>query len=257
MSQTALTPEISVVVPLYNEAENVFPLAERVLAALGKHPGGMEVVLVDDASTDETWQRIIEAGRKDSRVRGLRHPKNQGQSAALWTGFMGSEGSIIATLDGDLQNDPADLPRLLAELSSSDMACGVRTHRADTTIRRISSKIARIARKSALGVDFADTGCNLRVFKRIVLPTMPVFKGVHRFMPILVHSGGGVVKEIPVTHHPRVAGVSKYGIGNRLGAGIRDLIMIGLFMKRQIKLLPKPNLGDTRTLAKEDKKVSS
>jgi dolichol-phosphate mannosyltransferase len=230
-------PGISVIVPLYNEAGNVLPLASRIFAAVGENPAGVELILVDDCSSDETWNRIVEAQQKDKRVRGLRHTTNRGQSAALWTGFKASRGSVIATLDGDLQNDPTDLPGMLSQLATCDMVCGMRTKRADNVMRRISSKIARWARRLALRTDFVDTGCNLRVFKRSVLETLPGFDGIHRFMPILALNGGAVVREVPVRHHPRASGVSKYGVWNRLGRGIRDLVMVGLFVRRQLKTL--------------------
>lgn len=229
-----MEPEISVVVPLRNESANVLPLIERIFAALDKVSGGVELILVDDASSDDTWQQILRARQAYHGLRAFRHSQNQGQSTALWTGFKASQGKILATLDGDLQNDPADLPRMLALLADCDMVCGVRTKRADKWLRRVSSSIARSARKAVLGVDFADTGCNLRVFKRTILETLPAFDGVHRFMPVFVHNVGLSVKEMPVAHHPRTAGRSNYGIGNRLGRGIRDLVMVRWFLKRQI-----------------------
>jgi glycosyltransferase involved in cell wall biosynthesis len=174
----------------------------------------------------------------DSRVKGIRHLRNGGQSAALCTGFRASRGRIIATLDGDLQNDPAEFPRLLEELKQADLVCGWRTRRADNFQRRISSSIARKARKLILGVDFADTGCNFRVFKREILDGLPVFNGLHRFLPILAQNAGAVVKEIPVQHRPRVSGSSNYGIGNRLFRGLRDLIMVRWYLRRQIPRLP-------------------
>jgi glycosyltransferase involved in cell wall biosynthesis len=146
-----------------------------------------------------------------------------------------SRGRILATLDGDLQNDPADLPMLLSELAGADMACGVRTKRADNWVRRRSSGVARFFRKLVLGVDFVDSGCNLRVFKRSVLDCLPAFDGIHRFMPFFVHNIGGGVKQVPVVHHPRIAGKTKYGIWNRLGRGLRDLIMVRWYLKRQIR----------------------
>lgn len=234
LSQTLSTPRISVVAPLCNEGPNVAALAERILRAFAAEGGGLEVVLVDDASTDDTWRRILEARRKDSRVRAVRHLRRSGQSAALWTGFTAARGQIIATLDGDLQDDPADLPRLVGELEHCDLACGVRTRRQDNSMRRISSKVARWARRVVLGVDFRDTGCNVRAFKRQVLSQIFPFNGLHRFMPILAHGAGAVVREVPVTHHPRAAGVSKYGLWNRLGRGIFDLAAIAWYQRRRI-----------------------
>jgi len=233
----ARSPEISVVAPLHNEAGNVQPLAAQIAAALEKTGREFEIILVDDASSDETWARVKQICAADARVQGIRHSRNAGQSAALWTGFRHSRGQIIATLDGDLQNDPADFPRMLDELKTCDMVCGWRTKRADNFQRRISSKVARKARKLMLGVDFADTGCNLRVFKRELLDHLPIFNGLHRFMPVLAHGFGATVKEIPVQHHARHSGVSNYGLGNRLFRGIRDLIMVSWYLRRQIPRL--------------------
>jgi dolichol-phosphate mannosyltransferase len=157
-----------------------------------------------------------------------------GQSAALWTGFQASRAEVIATLDGDLQNDPADLPRMLAQLASCDMVVGVRVGRKDNFVRRLSSLVARWARKLALGVDFRDSGCNLRIFKRSVLKLLPAFDGLHRFIPILAHGRGAIVKEMPVTHYARVAGLSKYGIRNRLGRGIAGLALVRRCLKGQV-----------------------
>jgi dolichol-phosphate mannosyltransferase len=231
----APTPEISVIAPVWNEELNVLPLAEQVFAALSKETRPVELILVDDASTDGTWERILEMQRQDSRVRAVRHTRNSGQSAALWTGFTVSRGQILATLDGDLQNDPADLPRLLAVLATADLVCGVRTKRMDNGLRRFSSAVARHARKLVLGVDFRDSGCNLRVFKRSVLQTLFPFDGLHRFMPILADGAGVRVTEMAVAHRPRTAGVSKYGVWNRLGRGICDLAMVAWYRKRQLK----------------------
>lgn len=232
-----MNPEISVVVPLRNEEPNVVPLARQVLSALGNEPREIELILVDDGSTDGTWDRITETCRADGRIRALRHPQSRGQSAALWSGFRASRGAIIATLDGDLQNDPADLPAMLADLATCDMICGLRAKRNDSVVRKLSSAIARRARKLALRVDFRDSGCNLRVFKRSVLEALPPFDGLHRFMPILAHGAGAVVKEVPVRHHARTAGTTKYGVWNRLGRGIYDLAMVRWYLKRQIKTM--------------------
>ena len=219
---------------MFNEADNVAPLVAQVLAALQNERRSFELVLVDDASTDGTWERIIAANGADARVRGLRHGRNAGQSAALWTGFRNSRAPIIVTLDGDLQNDPADFPRLLAELEKYDVACGWRQKRQDNWLRRVSSCIARKARSAMLGVDFRDTGCGLRAFKRPVLDPLFAFNGFHRFMPVLAHSAGARVIEIPVNHRPRHAGTSKYGVWNRLGRGIVDLFAVRWYQKRLI-----------------------
>ncbi|MEW6161435.1 MAG: glycosyltransferase family 2 protein [Verrucomicrobiota bacterium] len=229
--------DISIIVPVYNEEANVQPLAREVAEALRHETRSWELVFVDDASSDATWSRIREARQSDGRVRGLRHARNAGQSAAIWTGVIHSEAPILATLDGDLQNDPADLPRLLAALEKVDFVCGVRTKRQDTWMRRVSSRIARRARKWMLGVDFADTGCAFRVFKRSALNGIFPFNGLHRFLPVLVHGGGQKTLELPIHHRPRIAGVSKYGVWNRLGRGIYDLFAIRWYQRRRLPAL--------------------
>ncbi len=228
--------EISIVVPLRNESPNVLPLAQQVFAALAGQAQAVELILVDDGSVDDTWKQILAARQADPRVRGLRHHHSAGQSAALWTGFKASHGSVLATLDGDLQNDPADLPRMLAQIHACDLVCGVRSKRQDNWLRRVSSRIARLARRAALGIDFQDTGCALRVFKRPVLEWVPAVNGFHRFLPIFVHAAGAKVVEMPVAHRPRAAGRSKYGVWNRLGRGIWDLVGLKWYLKRRIKL---------------------
>ena len=230
--------EVSIVVPVYNEADNVLPLVREVSAAMSGQARRFELVLVDDASTDATWTRIMEARRSDPRVRGLRHARNAGQSAALWTGVRAAEGTIVATLDGDLQNDPADLPRLLAELDKVDFVSGRRVNRQDTFVRKISSRIARSARRAVFKVDFADTGCALRAFKRSAIDGVLPFNGWHRFLPVLVHGAGASTLEVPVNHRPRVAGVSKYGVWNRLGRGLFDLVGVSWYLRRTLRPVP-------------------
>ena len=226
--------DIAIIVPVFNEADNVLVLAREVAAAMSGQPLGYELVFVDDASTDSTWAKIAEARKADPRVRGLRHPRNSGQSAALWTGIQATSTTIIATLDGDLQNNPADLPRLLSELARADFVSGKRVQRKDNFVRRSSSSIARWARRAVLKVDFCDTGCALRTFKRSALRGVFPFNGFHRFLPILVHGCGITALEIPVNHRPRVAGVSKYGVWNRLGRGVYDLLAIAWYQKRRL-----------------------
>ena len=225
--------EISIVVPVFNERDNVLPLAEEVLVAFAGQPRLFELVFVDDASTDDTWAQIRAARSRDPRVRGLRHARNSGQSAALWTGLQATTSPILATLDGDRQNDPADLPRLLARLDEFDFVSGMRLARQDSWVRRVSSRLARGARLLVLGVDFRDTGCACRVFKRTALNGVFPFNGLHRFLPVLVHGGGAKTLELPVNHRPRVAGVSKYGVWNRLGRGMVDLFALAWYQRRR------------------------
>lgn len=230
-----MQPQLSIIVPVFNEADNVLPMAREVAAAMQQTALTYELVFVDDASTDTTWQRILEARKSDARVRGLRHAINSGQSAAVWTGVRGTETPLLATLDGDLQNDPADLPRMIAELERVDFVCGKRVKRNDTFVRRASSKIARAIRTRALKSDFQDTGCAIRVFKRSTVEDLMPFNGIHRFLPILAHANGARTLEIPVNHRERVAGVSKYGVWNRLWRGIFDLIGVNWYLKRRLR----------------------
>ncbi len=231
-------PEIAVVVPLFNEAENVAPLVAELVRLFSTLPQTWEIVLVDDGSRDHTWNEIQSVHLLDSRVRGLRHTRNCGQSAAVWTGLSGTVAPVLCTLDGDLQNDPAELPKMLALLHEVDFVSGHRVNRQDSFIRRFSSGIARAARKAALGYDFADTGCALRAFKRSALVGVFPFNGLHRFLPILVAGNGSRCREVPVRHRPRVAGISKYGIWNRLGRGIYDLVGVGWYQRRRLNPVP-------------------
>jgi dolichol-phosphate mannosyltransferase len=238
-------PHLSVIVPLFDEGPNVVPLAREIFAALKNESSGMELILVDDASADDTARQIESLQDEDPRIRGLRHLARSGQSAALWTGMKASRGEIIATLDGDRQNDPADLPAMLAQLRQHDVVCGVRTRRQDNWRRRVSSRLARLARKAVLSVDFPDTGCNLRVFKRPVMDAILPFDGFHRFLPILAHAGGADVAFVPVTHRPRAAGQTKYGVWNRLGRGIWDLALVKWYLKRRINSVPMREISRT------------
>ncbi len=227
-------PEIAIVVPMYNEAENVAPLVAELVRIFSPVQAPWEIVLVDDCSTDATWPQILAAHGADPRVRGLRHTRNRGQSAAVWTGLHESTAPLLCTLDGDLQNDPAELPGMLALLQEVDFVCGHRVSRQDSRIRKFSSWIARRARKAVLGYDFADTGCALRAFKRSALTGVFPFNGLHRFLPILVAGNGSRCREVPVKHRPRVAGISKYGVWNRLWRGIYDLVGVGWYQRRRL-----------------------
>lgn len=228
--------EIAIVVPLYNEAENVRPLVEELARVFAGESRGWEIVLVDDGSRDGTWDRIGEASKVDARVRGIRHRENRGQSAAVWTGLIGTDAGVLCTLDGDLQNDPSELPRMVAMLGPElDFVCGHRVERQDNWVRKVSSRVARWARKAALRHDFADTGCALRAFKRSSLEGVFLFNGLHRFLPILVAGNGSRCREVPVKHRPRVAGVSKYGVWNRLGRGLFDLVGVAWYQRRRIR----------------------
>ena len=234
-SSDVTVPHLSVVVPAFNEEENVVPLAEEIVGALDQLPGGFELILVDDASTDAT-PRLIQQIR-DTRVRGVFHRINCGQSAAVGSGFQAARGEWVATLDGDGQNDPADVPAMLAQAIRERVDCvtGVRKKRQDTFIRRFSSRVANGFRNWITGDQVSDSGCGIRVVRRAALREIPVFNGMHRFLPTLLRGQGFTVVETAVNHRERLRGTSKYGVHNRLWRGIRDCFGIRWYLKRAVR----------------------
>ena len=230
-----MVPQIAIVVPVYNEEANIAPLVAEIAGVFQAESRPWQLVLVDDASTDGTWEAIRARQAADPRVLGLRHRRNAGQSAAIWTGISHTQAPLLCTLDGDLQNDPSELPRMLRMLGKdADFVCGHRVARQDSFVRKASSRIARSVRSWSLGHDFADTGCALRAFQRSSLAGVFPFNGLHRFLPILVAGNGSRVLEVPVKHRPRTAGVSKYGVWNRLGRGIFDLVGMAWYQRRRL-----------------------
>ena len=227
-------PRLSIVIPLFNEEENLEPLAAELAAALDGLDYGYEVLFVDDGSRDGSPAVLARLAATDPRLRVLRQPANRGQSAAFAAGFRRARGEIIATLDADLQNDPADLPRMLAELDGCDVVCGVRTERHDSLVRRASSRIANGVRNRLTGESITDVGCSLRVMRARHARRLQMFDGMHRFLPTLLRLEGARVKEVPVRHRPRLRGVSKYGIHNRLWRGLADLFAVRWMQRRWI-----------------------
>ena len=228
-------PEISVVVPLFNEEENLPPLAAEISSALVPTGRSFEVIFVDDGSTDRSLEVLRALAAGDERVRVLRHRRNAGQSAGLATGFRAARGAVVVTLDADLQNDPADIPRLLDELGrGADVVSGVRVERRDTWVRRVSSRVANAVRNWATDEAITDVGCSLKAYRREFLADLPMFTGMHRFLPTLVRWNGARVAELPVRHRPRLHGVAKYGIGNRLFRALADLMAVRWMRTRWI-----------------------
>ncbi|MBF0128500.1 MAG: glycosyltransferase family 2 protein [Alphaproteobacteria bacterium] len=230
-------PELAVVVPVRNEEDNVIPLIEEIHAALdGVVP--FEVIYVDDGSTDATPQRLAEAGARFPRLRTLRHRVSCGQSQAVATGVKAARAPWIATLDGDGQNDPADIPLLLeasrAEgiLAPMTLIAGHRRKRRDTWIKRVSSRFANRVRAGLLGDDTPDTGCGLKLFNRGTFLDFPRFDHMHRYLPALVIRAGGRVVSVPVNHRPRERGRSNYGTLDRLWVGLFDLIGVMWLQRR-------------------------
>jgi dolichol-phosphate mannosyltransferase len=222
-------PVLAVVVPVKNEADNILPLVAEIDAALaGKHV--FEIIYVDDGSDDRTPEMLRDARAKFPALRIVRHKNSCGQSAAVATGVKAARAPIIATLDGDGQNDPADIPALVRRLldeapeaRSLLLVAGFRHKRRDDGIRKASSRIANRVRAGMLKDDTPDTGCGLKVFTREAFLDMPRFDHMHRFLPALMIRRGGKVVSVPVNHRPRERGVSKYGVWNRLWVGIVDI----------------------------------
>lgn len=220
-------PRLSVVVPLFDEEENLPTLDTELHAALEATAIPFEILYVDDGSNDGSFAALQRLAAADARVRILRHHRNSGQSAALATGFRAARGEVLITLDADLQNDPADIPRLLAKLEEGfGVVSGVRQNRRDSWSRRVSSRVANAVRNWATDEAITDVGCSLKAYRAEYLRHLPMFAGMHRFLPTLVRWNGARVAEITVAHRPRLHGVAKYGIGNRLFRALADLFAV-------------------------------
>jgi glycosyltransferase involved in cell wall biosynthesis len=228
-------PSLSIVAPAYDEEQNLRPLHEGVHRALADDLE-WELILVDDGSRDASAEVIRELASEDARVIGVLLAGNHGQTAATLAGFSVARGSLVATLDADLQNDPADLLGLVARLEQHDAVVGYRLRRQDSLLRKLSSRVANFVRNQISGDSIRDTGCALKVFRAEVLPAIPHFDGMHRFLPTLLRMNGYSVVEAPVSHHPRCAGRSKYGIRNRAWRAFLDLLAVRWMSRRRIRL---------------------
>lgn len=229
-----LEPELSVVLPVYNERENLEPLLAELRAVLPRFVGEWEVVLVDDGSTDGSAEFLDQAKAEDPRLRVLHLRENRGQSAAMDAGFRAARAPLVVTLDADLQNDPADIGLLLDQRHQADVVCGVRVARHDSWIRRISSRIANAVRNRITGESIRDTGCSLKLYRTAYLRRIKMFRGMHRFLPTLLRLEGARVVEVPVHHRPRRHGISKYGIRNRAFSGLIDCLAVRWMRARRL-----------------------
>src|SRR3954471_11683090 len=230
-------PDLSVVAPLYNESENVRPLVDWILQALETYAGRFEVILVDDGSRDDTWSQIQTAAA-DPRVRGLRLGRNVGQTAAMMAGFDHALGRVVVSLDGDLQNDPRDIPALIAKLDEGyDLVCGWRRQRQDKLLlRKVPSWVANRLIRRLTGVPITDNGCSLKAYRRDLLDRISLYAEQHRFIPALSASVGARITELPVRHHARRFGESKYGISRtvKVLVDLFTLKMITTFRSRPL-----------------------
>jgi dolichol-phosphate mannosyltransferase len=231
--------DLSVVIPVKNEAGNIAPLVAEIAAALDRLVD-YEIVYVDDGSTDATAAEIRDLRETMPRLRLVRHAKSAGQSAAIRSGVKMARGLWIATLDGDGQNDPADIPALWRIAQDSPavpplLIAGQRTRRQDSWSKRRASRIANAVRRRLLHDDTPDTGCGLKLFRRALFLDLPYFDHMHRFLPALVLREGGIVRSVPVNHRPRQRGISNYGVLDRLGVGITDLLGVLWLRRRAVR----------------------
>jgi len=230
--------EVSLVIPVHNEEENIEPLLAEIQTALDGI--NYEVIYVDDGSTDNTLLRLQNAAKSMPSLRIVRHERSCGQSTAVLTGVRHASAPWIATLDGDGQNDPANIPKMLAEAKRGTGAgekpllcvCGYRRTRRDTWLKRLSSRIANRVRSALLKDDTPDTGCGLKVFLREEFLALPYFDHMHRFLPALFLRSGGAIVSVEVNHRERTRGVSKYGLFNRLWVGIVDICGVAWLQRR-------------------------
>src|SRR5215471_5632980 len=228
-------PDISVVVPVFNERDNIVPLLTEIATAL-RGKADFEIVYVDDSSKDDSFAVLKGAKAQFPELRVLRHLQQSGQSTALRTGVKAARGAWIATLDGDGQNDPADIPKLIAMRAESPEAiklfAGWRVNRQDSASKRFGSRFANAIRRRLLRDDTPDTGCGIKLFERAAFLDLPYFDHMHRYLPALMQRAGWQVRSVPVNHRPRGTGVSKYNNLSRALVGISDLRGVGWLIRR-------------------------
>ncbi|CAN5734842.1 glycosyltransferase family 2 protein [soil metagenome] len=244
MNEQTHCPAVSVVVPLYNEEENVPLLQVELTTAL--EGLDYEIIFVDDGSTDQTVARIA----PDPRVRVLQFAQNAGQSAAMYAGLQAAKGATAVLIDGDLQNDPADIPKLLREVENgADLVCGYRAVRKDTMVKRLTSRIANAVRSRFTKDGVRDTGCTLKAMRRECVQALVPFKGMHRFIPALIKGAGYQLVEVPVNHSPRKFGESKYGLGNRAVRATIDMFGVRWLLSRQLSYNVKEGRPPSRPVS--------
>jgi glycosyltransferase involved in cell wall biosynthesis len=247
VTPAAVTPDVTIVIPLYDEERNVLPLHEQLSSALAAMPMSAEVLLIDDGSTDATFARLAEVQARDPRVRVIQFTRNFGQTAAFAAGFAHARGRWIVTLDGDLQNDPADIPRLLEIARDHDVVCGWRKDRQDDLVtRHLPSVAANWLLGFATGIRLHDYGCSLKVFRAEVVKPLKLTPGMHRYLPALASQLGNRVTEVVVNHRARRYGNSKYGLSRTFRVA-RDLLMLRRLMREAVDpKTPVPRLYQVR-----------
>ncbi len=227
---------ISVVIPVFNEEENILILNEKLTGVFARLDYEYEIIYVDDGSSDSSRDILKTLAKDDCRIKPVFFRKNSGQSAAMDAGFKAARGELVVTLDADLQNDPEDIELLLNTMKEGnyDTVVGWRYDRQDNLVKKVSSKIANSVRNWLSDEDIADTGCSLKLYKKECLESIKLFNGMHRFLPTLIKMEGYKVGQVKVSHHHRKYGVSKYGISNRLFSGLRDLFAVRWMKARNL-----------------------
>lgn len=243
---TNTSTELSIIVPVFNEEQNLVPLLNEILVVL-RGRLDFEIVYVDDASHDGTAQVLGQLALRIPELRAFSHARRSGQSAALWTGVNAARARWVVTLDGDGQNNPADIPTLLQHREAAPpevkLFAGWRTHRQDDAVRRLSSQIANRVRRRLLSDETPDTGCGIKLFERDAFLTLPRFQHMHRYLPALMRRDGWRCQSVPVSHRPRSAGQSKYGVWNRLWVGLADLMGVAWLARRPVAVPAIPLLS--------------
>lgn len=243
-----MTMDLSIIVPLYNEEESVLPLYESIARSIDPLDVRFEILFVDDGSRDQTFIKARELAQKDHRLRVIRFRKNYGQTAAMAAGIDQARGDILVTMDGDLQNDPADIPEFIKKIQEGyDIVCGWRHKRQDKLIsRRIPSIVANRIIGKVTGVPIKDNGCSLKAYRGKIIKAVPLYSDMHRFIPAMTSLAGTKVAEIKVNHHPRRFGVSKYGI-SRIYKVMIDLLVIKILLSFAMR--PLRFFGTTGAIA--------
>ena len=238
--------KISIVIPVYNEEDNIKPLIAELREVLPDLGRLYEIIFVDDGSRDRSFEILQEVASQDPQIRIIRFKKNAGQTAAFDAGFKAANGDIVVTMDADLQNDPHDIPRLVEKIGEFDIVCGWRHQRKDPWIKIVSSKIANFVRNKLSQEEIVDTGCSLKAYKREFLQQLKLFNGMHRFFPTLAKMEGCTVTQVKVNHRPRRFGTTKYTISNRMVRAFADLLAVRWMKKRHLDYKIEEIIGKKR-----------
>jgi dolichol-phosphate mannosyltransferase len=227
--------DLSIVIPVYNELENIPVLTDRIISTIAKKFPAYEIIFIDDGSTDGSSLALDKLKSENPYIKVYHFTQNNGQTAAFAAGFSKAQGDLVLTMDADLQVDPADIDKLLPYMNEYDLACGIRANRNDGFVKKVSSLVGNGVRNWLTHENIKDTGCPLKLFKKEVVKSYYLFEGMHRFFPTLAKINGFKAIEVPVNHYPRKFGHTKYGISNRMLKGLKDALAVRWMQKRTIR----------------------